>query len=342
MINNLATGLAWDCALTRAAREPGEWSAEIRPLANGDNETIHVTLTPPGRRATVFAGTMLTFTSWAYMHDVGYARAEITLEAAAFRPLEEKDYDEFGKLVASFTFSDYATDPIGSAPGRVQAIIPYEKEGKDKTLEVDASFGFARPGVWLLRRCHSEFHGGGVSTGEVALVPANPRYFAPIESLLSRMKRTETLLVKLDAAPEDRTTVPLKMNEETEAWVKLKVTSPSDTGAPYPVHTIAASSYRAESLAGGLRLTLGLLSNAYWKEYSVQLKARLLDASGKLLGESSAKTLVRAEDALSRVSTHLDFPAALDPSSVRSVELSLTSGTLTAMNTGSDWWRIKP
>ena len=104
-----------DCALTRLARDPSAFKATVEPTQDGKG--YRLLLDAPGR-AEIFTGTMLAFTSWAYMHDVCYRRSEIVVDAATHRPLEEKDYDDSGKLVAAYTFSDYLEDPAGAAPGR--------------------------------------------------------------------------------------------------------------------------------------------------------------------------------------------------------------------------------
>ena len=110
-INNLASGLGWDCALTRMARYPTEFYPEVESIGKGD--TYRLTLQSRSRDTKIFTGTMLTFTSWAYMHDIRYSRSEIVCDKATNRPLEEKDYDRSGKLVAHYTFLDYEIDPSG-------------------------------------------------------------------------------------------------------------------------------------------------------------------------------------------------------------------------------------
>src|ERR1039458_6724153 len=98
-LQNLAVGLGWDCGLTQLAREPGAFS--IERLAADTPGQYRLGAPPPGDER-LFSGTMLAFTSWAYMHDVRFDRSEILCDAATQRPLVERDFAGKDELKGEF------------------------------------------------------------------------------------------------------------------------------------------------------------------------------------------------------------------------------------------------
>lgn len=303
-VNNLATGLGWDCALTHMARAPSDYLAVVEP--GEDAGTYVLVLRSRSGDTKIFTGTMLTFTSWAYLHDVRYSRSEIVCDGATHRPLEEKDYDRDGKLVASYTFSEYQEDPDGAAPGRIRAIVPFEKGGNDQSLEMDAAFAFVQPGVWMLRHVHSEFRGGdGGSTGAVNVLPADPAHFQPIGDMVARLQRTRELLAQIDAASPGPVVVPFKAGEPLDVWAK------ADWGDIEEKAVIAVRQAQLDQATdGGLRVTLDLISTAYWKEYTVAVDLHLRDADGITLATQSATATVRAEQRPGTSQVVVEFPKA--------------------------------
>ena len=181
LVQHLAMGLALDCALTRLAREPDTFWAEVLPVPNAADRYLLVL--HPRKDALLFTGTMLTFSSWSFMHDVRYDRSEILCDAATHRPLEERDYAGKSELKGEYQFEDWLSDASGAAPGRIRAVVPHEKDGKDQALEMDARFHFAKPGLVAagarreqLPGRRRRFHRNrGVGFGDGGELSADPR-----------------------------------------------------------------------------------------------------------------------------------------------------------------------
>jgi hypothetical protein len=299
-LQNLAVGLGWDCGLTRLAREPGAFS--IERLA-ADTPGQYRLVAHPREDEELFAGTMLAFTSWAYMHDVRFDRSEILCDAATQRPLVERDFAGKDELKGEFFFEDWADDPSGAAPGRIRAVIPYQKDGKDQSLEMDARFQFAKPGLWLLSRVESHFRGAeGGSTGTVSLVTGSAAAFAPITELLARLKTTEQILAAIQAAPEGTVEVRelsshWKPCALRTSWTKeAQKTADGDRDKSQAAALIGIHSARLERGPDGtLRICLDGVTTARWKEFETEWKVGWHDALGQLTGPTATNVTVRAE-----------------------------------------------
>lgn len=342
----LAIGLFWENALTALARNPESFRAETGEARDGKTT---ITLIPRGR-ARLFAGTMLAFTSWAYMHDVSYDRAKVLCDAQTMRPLEERDYAG-DKLVGQFTFSDYLDDPAGAAPGRIQGLIPYEKDGKDQALEMDATFRFLKPGVWLLQRVHSEFHGGtGGSTGEVTLPPPTPSNLKPLEELQERVKATREEKSALQAAPAGEVTIPFEPAKPVSCWVRVKGPASfafdrSRDRKGDEKLLIGAKDIKIEAgPGGGWQATLNVLSNTVGYGYTIDATVELLDEQGKVVssGASGPQTLeVLSALKAFPITVKLDQKTPAAP--IRQVRVRLPEAKAAwGMMGGSDVFRVKP
>ena len=299
-LQNLAVGLGWDCALTQLAREPGAFS--IERLA-ADTPGQYRLVAHPRKDARLFAGTMLAFTSWAYMHDVRFDRSEILCDAATQRPLVERDFAGKDELKGEFFFEDWADDPSGAAPGRIRAVIPYQKDGKDQSLEMDARFQFAKPGLWLMSRVESHFRGAeGGSTGTVSLVTGSAAAFVPITELLARLKTTEQILAAIQAAPEGTVEVrelssDWKPCALRTSWTKeAQKAADADRDKSQAAALIGIHSARLERGPDGtLRICLDGVTTASRKEFETEWKVGWHDALGRLTGPTATNVTVRAE-----------------------------------------------
>ncbi|HOW73996.1 MAG TPA: M56 family metallopeptidase, partial [Phycisphaerae bacterium] len=292
LVNDLAKGLGMDCALTRLARDPSFFQAQITPSEDG--KTYRLTLRTSNRDARLFTGTMLGFTSWAYMHDVQYNRSEITCDAVTHRALKEEDYTD-GGVVGTYEFSNWLEDTGGAAPGAIHAVIPSSKDGKDQSLVMDATFTFVRPGVWLLKKCRSEFRGSeGGSTGEVTVLPATSENLQPIGDLLKRLEATRQMVRNLKTAHEGETVVSVDLDKMTKVWAKAGWTEPA--GKPEGDAAIAVKSVTIErNNDGALQAKLGVISTVHWKEYETTIDATLLDEQGREVTKGQIKPRIRAE-----------------------------------------------
>lgn len=328
-VQNLAVGLGWDCALTRLARDPGAFLLEVEPAADGGTYKLILT---PTVETSLFTGTMLTFTSWAYMHDVEYTRSEITCDAKTHRPIEERDFNGDGKLVGSYTFSDYIES--GGAPGRIVASIPYEKDGKDNSLDMTATFRFAKPDVWLLDNVRSVFRGGeGESTGTVTLNAASSSELEPLRNALQRLEATRALRDALAAAPEGPQVAPFAVGEPIPLWAAGQWKFEHEEE-----EKIAVREVRIEPAdAGKLAVTADVVSNVYWKEFEVVLAVELLDAEGRRVGGGEIKAPVRTEGVLSHTPVVIEAVEA-DVAKVKTVSVRLSVERLSAAHHGHGMW----
>ncbi len=296
MVYSLAIGLAWECATTRLAREPDGFRAEVTDRADA---TYTLTLWPRGG-AQIFTGTMLAFTSWAYMHDVQYHRAELTIEAATHRILREEDFDGEGKVVASYTFSNWLADAAGAAPARINAVIPYERDDRDQSLEMQAEFRFARPGVWLLDTVLSTFRNdAGQSTGKLTVLPNANETFQPVTDTLRRMTATRDLLQRITSAPERHAAVSVVPGQPMDlavraVWAEESTQQRKDWKADGDIAVVDA---RLDAGPRQSDLLLTLASTLHWKEALVRVCVRVHDAEARLLADEEREITIRAEAA---------------------------------------------
>jgi hypothetical protein len=351
IVQHLAMGLALDCALTRLAREPESFWAEVRPVPNAANRCLLVLR--PKTKANLFTGTMLTFSSWAYMHDVGYGRSEILCDAAILRPLEERDYAGQSELKGEYRFEDWLSDASGAAPGRIRAVMPYEKDSKDQALEMDARFHFAKPGLWLLEKVESHFRGGdGGSTGRVSVMTATPESFQPIRDLVQEATMTAQVLGAIQEAPTGTTVQPIKPGEWSPLPLQAAWTDKAKESAqamderkrntpPPPAPLIGLHRARiVGSAAGGTQIELEGLSTACWKEFRTEWKVKLQDAQGRLLCGGATNLTLRAESAPAPFQIALDVPRPDNSSfaSPRQIAVEATVERMTGAYHGHGMW----
>ncbi len=318
LVQHLAMGLALDCALTRLAREPDAFWAEVQPASKAADRYLLVLRSR--KDARLFTGTMLTFSSWAFMHDVDYDRSEILCDAATHRPLEEKDYAGKSELKGEYRFEDWLAEAAGAVPGRIRAVVPYSKDSKDQSLEMDARFHLAKPGVWLLERVESGFRGGGGgSTGVVAVVSATAESFQPIRDLRQKAQATEQVLAAIREAPTGLTVQSLKPGDWAPLPIQATWTDQARESARFDREGERKPAseppliglHRArivERDSGAAQIQLEGLSTASWKEFQMEWKVRLEDAEGRVLGTGATNLALRAESAPAPFRIQFDLP----------------------------------
>jgi hypothetical protein len=321
MVQHFAMGLALDCALTRLAREPDAFWAETLPASEPGQYRL---ILHPRKNVRLFAGTMLGFTSWAYMHDVAYDRSEIVCDAATHRPLSERDFAGKDVVKGELHFEDWLNTGAGAAPGRIRAVIPHEKNGKDESLEMEARFQKARTGIWFLDRVESRFRGdGGGSTGTVSVVSTQADSFAPIAEMLAKVNGTEQTLAAIQAAPEGSTEIKAPLDGWQALPLKAVWTDDaqkstwSDEDKPQSPSLIGIHRMRNEPTpGGGMQIMLEGVSTASWKEFETEWKASWRDASGRTLAMAATNMIIRAENAPAAFVVNLGASATAGAESV--------------------------
>lgn len=351
IVQHMAMGLALDCALTRLAREPENFWAEVRPATNGTSRYLLVL--HPKRDARLFTGTMLTFSSSAFMHDVRYDRSEVLCDAATHRPLEEKDYAGEKELKGGYRFEDWLDDSSGAVPGRIHAVMPYEKDGKDQALEMDAQFRFAKPGLWLLERVESHFRGeGGGSKGTVAVVSATAESFQPIRELLQKAETTAQTLGAIQAAPTGSTAQPIKVGDWAPlplraAWSDQARESAKAADERGRRNAPAAQAplvglHRARVVQrqdGSAQVELEGISTTAWKEFQTEWKVKLQDAEGRVLAAGTTNLDLRAEGGPAPFEIRLGLTRSETPSSLpQRIAVEATVQRMTGAYHGHGMW----
>jgi hypothetical protein len=351
MVQNLALGLGIDCALTRLAREPDNFQVEVRPLSDRPERYV---LVLHGKRGTrLFTGTMLAFSSWAYMHDVDYDRAEVLCDATTHRPIEEKDFSGKAESKGEYFFENWLSTPVGPAPGLIRSVIPVSKDGKDGSLEMSAQFQLAKPGVWLLAQVASHFRGAtGGSTGTVSVVLVNANTFQPIRELVQKAGETAGLLEALQQAPvgtNQQAVAPgeWKAMPLRAAWTEQareSARSMDDHGRkPAAAEPPLIGLHRGRILSpsgSGVRVELQGVSTANWKEYGTVWKVSLQDAAGHSLGSGSTNLSVRAEGGPTPFVVSLELPLASEAASSAPQRLAVeaTVQRMSGMYHGHGMW----
>jgi hypothetical protein len=353
---HLALGLALDCALTRLAREPEAFWAEVKTVP--DLKERYLLVLHAKRDARLFTGTMDIFSSWSFMHDVRYDRSEVLCDAATHRPLEEKDYAGETELKGDYFFEDWLaepslpgsgpTKPAGAAPSRIRALLPYEKDGKDQALEMDARFRFARPGVWLLERVESHFRGAeSGSVGTLTVLPTTADSFQPIRELLEKAARTEQLLATLQQGRVGSSEAELKPGEWSAlplqaAWTEKaqKAAQGGERETPPPILIGLHRARLAQTEGGAAQIELEGVSTGAWKEFETEWKVTLLDSQGRALATAQTNLEVRAESAPAAFLIQLDLPqqGGLSPSAPGRVSVEGTVRRLSGAYHGPGLW----
>ena len=334
-VQHLAMGLAFDCALTRLARQPDKFWTEVQDVA-GWPDRYRLILHPEGD-ARLFAGTMLTFVSWCYMHDVRYDRSEILCDAATHHPLEERDFADSTTLVGVFTFSGWSG---AAAPGRIQGTLPYEKDGRDNHLEMDARFHFAKPGIWLLDRVESRFQGEPAgSTGTVQLVADSAPAYAALRAMLDKATATQQTLKAVQGAS---TNVVARLGRPGEDWVPLLVQAAWTDAARKSLSGSGDAASRSLPVIGALRarlaggsgnttwLELDGISTANQKEFQTEWTATLRNYDGRVSASAATNCDVRADSAAASFVTKLELPIA--PVALSNAPLATIEGRVTRLS----------
>jgi hypothetical protein len=203
LVQHLLMGLALDCAVTRLAREPDAFWVEVKD--SGEHPDRYVLMLRAKGAARLFTGTMLSFTSWCYMHDVRYDRAELLVDLTTHRLIDEHDYSQ-DQLKGSYQFENWIEKGSSAAPGLIRALLPHEEKGQDRSLEMTARFNYLRPGVWLLQDVESKFRGtDSGSSGTVTVLSSDPSAMSLVDAAIQKAQFTADTLNRIAQASDQGT-----------------------------------------------------------------------------------------------------------------------------------------
>jgi hypothetical protein len=232
---------------------------------------------------------------------------------------------------------DRCRDRIGAGQN---SSVPYEKENQDNSLEMNAQFQVARPGVWLLNRVESAFRGDGGSTGRVKVVTADADAFEPIRELLLRQGKTADILQRL-AAGKSRLALEVKPGEGQDVALAAEWTAAAKESAAaqqegkVPAVQPLIGIYRARAIAqpdGGMRLELAGITTASWKEFETEWTATSESDSSKA-AQAKARVEVRTEGTPGAFTVQLELPASSGLRAAKPLRVEL-SGTVVKMTAG--------
>jgi hypothetical protein len=274
------------------------------------------------------------------MHDIHYDRSEIIFRTVDHQLLEENDYDDNGKRLASYHFSDYLQDKTGFAPGKISARVFSEKNGKDNTLDMTAAFIFLRPGLWLMKECKSQFRDhSGASTAWVTPLSPNAEHLKPMAEVLDRLKATRDFFAQFRASTQGELTVPFQPGPLTAPW--LRATWAKEAGKRKGDPLIAVQPVQLRKASDGtVVVKLKIVSTAYHRKYAVRIDADLLGRDGKV-ATATATPIVTAMKTPSLEDIELRFPPNKDKdkpaAEIRQITLKATVTRLVGIFHGSAW-----
>ncbi|HYG35687.1 MAG TPA: hypothetical protein VEC99_12925, partial [Clostridia bacterium] len=245
-------------------------------------------------------------------------------------------------------FEDWLDDASGSAPGRIRAVMPHEKDGKDQSLEMDARFAFAKPGIWMLQEVKSHFRNeGGGSTGTITFVSPTEDAYTPIHELVQKAGMTEQLLQAVESAPAGTANAEMNVKEWTSlpmraVWTEKARQSATEgknkaeTPLLIGIHR-ARISQAAPELA---RIELEGVSTTCWKAFLTGWKLKLENSAGNLLAQGSTNVTVRAEGGPAQFLVSMEVPVAPNVSLSNPVRVSVEGAVkrLTGAYHGHSLW----
>jgi len=344
-LRNLFFGLGIDCAVFALGRNPEAFAAHrlASDVASGQ-EIIELEAVEDAR---LFTGTMLYFTSNAYMHDVRYTRSELIIDRATDQLIEERDYDRSGRLVGHYWFDAYTVSPPGAEPGpafplRIKALIPYERDQDEDALEMEARFAFTGAGVWLLDRVQSRFRReASGSAGTLTVVPPAGADNTALRELEELARRTEVAVQAVNQAP-----IGVRKQIMSGGWRDFPLQAAWAEGvSPAGEKDEQASRARIGVLRAQLdgagddkTVTLEGLSTALWKDYETRWEATVTDPGGERF-RGAATVKIRAEAAPAPFSVTIPLKAVGSRGSdLCTVEVSGRVQRLTAAYHGHGVW----
>jgi Tol biopolymer transport system component len=180
---------------------------DIRDIRRAvDGKTVTLELAPlwsrERRRVGINAGAMFETTSWAYVHDLYVAFAELTVETATHRIVHEVDHGFNGDILCEIDLSEWLEVGDGrSVPQRLRFRFPGQQ------FTVEDRFEWRPERLWILKSGESRFDGKEPERETIADLAIN----APVPALEAALERTSKGVAALEAPaaikPEKRSLV---------------------------------------------------------------------------------------------------------------------------------------
>jgi len=180
---------------------------DIRDVHRSDDgKTVTLELAPrwsrERQRVGINAGAMFETTSWAYVHDLYVAFAELTVETATRRIVREVDHGFKGDTFCEIDLSEWLEVGEGqSVPQRLRFRFPGQQ------FTVDDRFEWRPERLWVLKSGESKFDGKDPERETIADLAIN----APAPTLESALERANKGVAALEAPaalkPENRSLV---------------------------------------------------------------------------------------------------------------------------------------
>jgi hypothetical protein len=340
LVQHLLMGLALECAATRLAREPDAFWVEVQD--SGEHPDSYVLILKPKSAARLFTGTMLTFSSWCYIHDVAYDRAELMVNVATHRLMDEHTYSQ-GQLKASYEFQNWIEDGSSAAPGQIRAVLPHKEQGQDQSLEMIARFHYPRPGTWLLREVESRFRGtDSKSSGTITLVNSNSNAFALVDRAIEKAQFTADILYRITQTAEPGAIIDLQPGSSANLVTRALWTAPAldAARAQADVKTFEplVGLYRATLSTNAPTLEVEGVTAAPFMEFASAWKFEFLDSQGSSIGSVTTNILVRSERGPSPFRILVPTPAAMPVGERLRVSARGTVQRMTAFSRGAGRW----
>jgi hypothetical protein len=344
VLNNMALGLGWECASMRLARNPDDFGISVGTPV--DQKTWTLRLQPLRNRPNLHIGTMLCFTSWAYLPNHPFRICKIRIDRETQLPIKEVYYrkgedDPF----CTIRFEDWLDTKEGKAPGKVIGRATYRKRGErdpetreyayfEEVFDFTGTYRVTKAGYLLLDEVTSRFESlDDGSTGRVTLVEATDDDYRPLEDILGRVDATSEFLAATEKAPRGRSkTVPCRWGEAVPVWLNGKydhrATGQGDENREPPYipyrSNLGIQDLRPEVLDDGrIRVTVNVYSTIYHRGYEFDLTLGLIDGEGNTLVEKTVSDKTQTRNRPEQKPIVFDFDGGVDPDDVASITVSL-------------------
>ena len=342
ILNNMALGWGWECASMRLARSPDDFGISIDTPA--DPKYWILRLQPLHNRPSLHIGTMLCFTSWAYLPSHPFRVCKVKIDRETRLPVKEVYYRKGeDEPFCTIQFEDWLDTKEGKAPGKVIGRATYPKRGlrdPETHVRVEEVFDFTGTyrvtgaGYLLLHEVTSRFKSSdNGSTGRVTVVESTDDDYRTLEDILQRMDGTSEFLAASEKAPHGRSKmVPCRWGEAVPAWLNGKydhrATGQGDENREPPYipyrSNLGIKDLRPEVLDDGkIRVAVKVYSTIYYQGYTFDLTLGLLDGDGNRVAEKTVSEKTKTMNRPEQKQVVFEFDGDVASEAIASISVSL-------------------